>query len=81
MMTQPPIPEYPSIGVVRIFDSIQPPLSQGEYKIEMKQTFPQAVDGRATQMPTSSIQNKYVKVDGSRSVSYTHLTLPTKRIV
>ena len=66
MMTQPPIPEYPSIGVVRIFDSIQPPLSQGEYKIEMKQTFPQAVDGRATQMPTSSIQNKYVKVDGSR---------------
>ena len=66
MMTQQPIPEYPPVGVIRLFDSIQPPLSQGEYRIEMKQTFPQQVDGKSTDMPTNSIENKFVKVDGSR---------------
>ena len=65
-MSQQPIPEYPPVGVIRLFDSIQPPLSQGEYKIQMKQTFPQQVDGKSTDMPTNSIQNKYIKVDGSR---------------
>tara|TARA_Y100000766_G_scaffold89643_1_gene76116 strand:- start:678 stop:2399 length:1722 start_codon:yes stop_codon:yes gene_type:complete len=66
MMSQQPIPEYPPVGVIRLFDSIQPPLSQGEYKIQMKQTFPQQVDGKSTDMPTNSVQNKYIKVDGSR---------------
>ena len=36
-MSQGPIPEPPSIGEIRYFDSIKPPLTQGDYRIEMKQ--------------------------------------------
>ena len=39
-MSQGPITEPPSIGEIRYFDSIKPPLTQGGYKIEMKQKFP-----------------------------------------
>lgn len=65
-MTQDPIPQPPPIGEIRFFDSIRPPLSQGDYKMRMKQTFPQTVQNNATGMNSSEQLDKFFTVNGSR---------------
>ena len=65
-MTQDPIPQPPPVGEIRFFDSIRPPLSQGGYRMRMKQTFPQIVDNNETGMNTSEQLDKYFTVNGSR---------------
>ena len=65
-MTQNPIPEPPPVGEIRFFDSIRPPLSQGDYKMHMQQTFPEVVDTNPTGMEALEQQNKYFTVNGSK---------------
>ncbi len=65
-MTQDPIPQPPPVGEIRFFDSIRPPLSQGDYKMRMMQTFPQIVDNNETGMNTSEQLDKFFTVNGSR---------------
>ena len=65
-MTQGPIPQPPPIGEIRFFDSIRPPLSQGDYRMRMMQTFPQIVDTNDTGMNSSEQLDKYFTVNGSR---------------
>ena len=65
-MSQGPIPEPPSIGEIRYFDSIKPPLTQGDYKIEMKQEFPPDIDTISTGMNQFEYLNKFFTVNGSR---------------
>ena len=57
-MSQGPIPEPPSIGEIRYFDSIKPPLTQGDYRIEMKQEFPPDIDTISTGMNQFEYLNK-----------------------
>ncbi len=65
-MTQDPIPQPPPVGEIRFFDSIRPPLSQGDYRMTMKQTFPQIVDNNDTGMNTYEQLDKFFTVNGSR---------------
>ena len=65
-MTQEPIPQPPPVGEIRFFDSIRPPLSQGDYKMRMMQTFPQIVDNNETGMNSSEQIDKFFTVNGSR---------------
>ncbi len=65
-MTQEPIPQPPPIGEIRFFDSIRPPLSQGDYRMEMKQSFPEKVGITPTGMNPSEQQYKFFTVNGSR---------------
>ena len=65
-MTQNPIPEPPPVGEIRFFDSIRPPLSQGDYKMHLKQTFPEVVDTNPTGMDALEQQNKYFTINGSK---------------
>ena len=65
-MTQDPIPQPPPVGEIRFFDSIRPPLSQGDYKMRMMQTFPQIVDNNETGMNSSEQLDKFFTVNGSR---------------
>jgi len=65
-MTQDPIPQPPPVGEIRFFDSIRPPLSQGGYRMRMKQTFPQIVDNNETGMNSSEQLDKFFTVNGSR---------------
>ncbi len=65
-MAQNPIPEPPPVGEIRFFDSIRPPLSQGDYKMHMQQTFPEVVDTNPTGMEALEQQNKYFTVNGSK---------------
>ena len=65
-MPQDPIPQPPPVGEIRFFDSIRPPLSQGDYKMRMMQTFPQIVDNNETGMNSSEQLDKFFTVNGSR---------------
>ncbi|MAV44451.1 MAG: hypothetical protein CMA30_08275 [Euryarchaeota archaeon] len=65
-MAQDPIPQPPPVGEIRFFDSIRPPLSQGDYKMRMMQTFPQIVDNNETGMNSSEQLDKFFTVNGSR---------------
>lgn len=65
-MPQEPIPQPPPVGEIRFFDSIRPPLSQGDYKMRMMQTFPQIVDNNETGMNSSEQLDKFFTVNGSR---------------
>ena len=64
-MSDPPIPDYPDSGLVRFFDQIEPPLTQGKYKFSANQTFPSSIDGKTTNMPAQS-EEKYFVVEGSK---------------
>ena len=64
-MPSQPIPEHPAEDQIRLFDSIQPPLSQGEFDITLEQTFPASVDGVTTHMPKQT-QTRRIEVGGSK---------------
>lgn len=64
-MTIQPIPTSPDTGTIRYFDSIKPPLTQGKFKVQTKQTFPETVKGVNTNLPEQVIKNEYIQVEGS----------------
>ena len=64
-MTNQPIPEHPIGDEIRLFDSIRPPLSQGQFDVKIQQSFPAVVDGVSTGMSEQS-QIRRIEVGGSR---------------
>ena len=64
-MTNQPIPEHPIGDKIRLFDSIRPPLSQGQFDVKIQQSFPAVVDGVSTGMSEQS-QIRRIEVGGSR---------------
>ena len=74
-MSQGPIPEPPSIGEIYYFDLDKPPLTQGDYKIEMKQEFPPDIDTISTGMNQFEYLNKFFTVKRARGGSIDPLTI------
>jgi len=64
-MTIQPIPPSPDVGTIRYFDSIKPPLTQGKFLVETKQTFPTSVKGVNTNLPEEITKNEYIQIEGS----------------
>lgn len=64
-MTIQPIPTSPDTGTIRYFDSIKPPLTQGKFKVQTKQTFPETVKGVSTNLPPEITKNEYIQIEGS----------------
>ena len=68
MASYPNIPVAPDSGSIRYFDSIRPPLKQGEYEIQLSQDFREYGEGNASDKEIMSDQSakQYFTVEGSQ---------------
>ena len=68
MASYPNIPVAPDSGSIRYFDSIRPPLKQGEYEIQLSQDFREYGEGNASDREIMSDQSaeQYFTVEGSQ---------------
>ena len=68
MTDYPNIPAAPSSGYIRYFDSIRPPLKQGDYEIQLAQNFSERGEGDApdTTLMSDQFAKQYFTVQGSQ---------------
>lgn len=68
MIQFPNIPAAPTSGYIRYFDSIRPPLKQGEYEIQLSQDFRERGEGDAsdTTLMPDQYAKQYFTVEGSQ---------------
>ena len=64
----PNIPPAPASGYIRYFDSIRPPLKQGDYEIQLAQNFRERGEGDApdTVLMSDQTAKQYFTVEGSQ---------------